>query len=189
MDRAYTEAVPHRAISVLIVDDNRVDRQRCRRMLEHHPEIEVCATEAATVDEAESMCRTTWFDCIIADYELPLRKGTDLARDHRDDTNPPVILLTGNGDEVVAMEALQAGVCDYIKKNVLNEKALQNGMAVLHFGCWNWSPEDPVDCAWPGITEQSAARAKQTRLIARHMTSIALLPVLSISESRASGTR
>jgi signal transduction histidine kinase len=128
MHQAHTETVPHRAISVLIVDDNRVDRQRCRRMLQHHPDVQVCVTEAATVDEAEAMCRTTWFDCIIADYELPSRKGTDLARSHRADTDPPVILLTGNGDEVVAMEALQAGVCDYMKKDVLNEKALQRSL-------------------------------------------------------------
>lgn len=125
----HTQTVPHRPISVLVVDDNRVDRLHCRRILQEHPNLHVRVTEAATVDEAETLCQSGWFDCIITDYQMPRRPGTDLARANRDDNDPPVILLTGNGDEIVAMEALQAGVTDYLKKDALTAKSLQHALS------------------------------------------------------------
>lgn len=61
------------------------------------------------------------FNIVLLDQEMPSMTGIDvleqleLGTDH-----PPVIMLTGRGDEELAVEALKKGAADYIVKDVEN---------------------------------------------------------------------
>lgn len=57
------------------------------------------------------------FSAVIVDYRLPHMDGTDLIRKIRQTgTQIPVIMVTGQGDEQVAVMAMKSGASDYIVK-------------------------------------------------------------------------
>ena len=56
-------------------------------------------------------------DLVIADGLLPDGKGLDLLRGEPKGTLPPVVILTRDGTEQVALEALQAGAVDSVVKS------------------------------------------------------------------------
>lgn len=59
------------------------------------------------------------FDVVLLDYSMPSCDGIDVLRIMAEcKTSPPVIMLTGRGNEKIAVEALQLGASDYIVKDV-----------------------------------------------------------------------
>ena len=57
------------------------------------------------------------FDAVLLDYSLPKMTGLDVLRRMREKgINLPVILITGQGDESIAVEAMKVGAADYIIK-------------------------------------------------------------------------
>ena len=59
------------------------------------------------------------FDCIITDYMLPDDQGTDLLTENKDKpVAQPWIVITGVGNEKLAVEALKKGASDYIVKDI-----------------------------------------------------------------------
>jgi PAS domain S-box-containing protein len=58
------------------------------------------------------------FDCIVSDHMMPGQTGLEFLRTVREE-NPdiPFILLTGQGSEHVASDAISAGVTDYFEKD------------------------------------------------------------------------
>jgi FixJ family two-component response regulator len=57
-------------------------------------------------------------DVMILDHHLGLESGLNFLREVRDaGKHPPVIVLTGRGDEYLAVEMIQAGADDYVIKN------------------------------------------------------------------------
>jgi len=73
---------------------------------------------ALNAEEGLEKLDTTEFDCIVSDYEMPVRDGIEFLRQVRA-TFPdlPFILFTGKGSEEVAAEAISAGVSDYLQKD------------------------------------------------------------------------
>lgn len=116
---------------ILIIDDNLPDREACRRYLAELGAISIEEARSA----AEGMAILTGGrmpDCLLLDYNLPDLTGIEfLERLAGDNGLPaPVIMLTGQGSEVVASEALRAGVSDYLVKSTLSGIELRT--AVLH---------------------------------------------------------
>ena len=58
------------------------------------------------------------FDCVISDYVMPGLNGIELAERVHEFKDIPFILYTGQGSEEVAQRAFQAGVDDYIRKEI-----------------------------------------------------------------------
>ncbi len=57
------------------------------------------------------------FSAVIVDYRLPEMDGTDVIRKIRQTgAQLPVIMVTGQGDEQVAVMAMKSGASDYIVK-------------------------------------------------------------------------
>jgi len=104
------------AIKVLLVDDYGEFRQTTAELLEHENDrIEVI--EAASVDDALSYFDSESIDCIVSDYEMPEADGIEFVETVRQSNGDlPFILLTGQGSEKLASEAVSAGVTDYFVK-------------------------------------------------------------------------
>lgn len=56
------------------------------------------------------------FDLILLDYKLPDGTGIDIIKEL--DIYPPIIFITGKGNEEIAVEAMKLGAYDYIVKDV-----------------------------------------------------------------------
>src|SRR5687768_8069246 len=105
---------------ILHIDDNADDRELVARELRSEiPQITVVEAE----DEVglEEAMRRGGFDLVITDYELCWTNGLKLLRRIQQAfPETPVIMLTGTGNEEVAVDAMKAGVWDYILKGPQN---------------------------------------------------------------------
>ncbi len=115
-------------LKILVVDDDEVDRMVVRRSLK-------AAGEAIELSEAESCAtalaalRQKTFDCIFLDYRLPDADGLALIKQLRSvGFKMPVVVLTGQGDEQIAVEMMKAGASDYISKAKLSTESLSRSL-------------------------------------------------------------
>lgn len=59
------------------------------------------------------------FDILLVDHHLPGMSGLDVIEALRLDKIPiPIVMVTAHGSELVAVEALKRGACDYLVKDV-----------------------------------------------------------------------
>jgi signal transduction histidine kinase len=106
-------------LNILIVDDDAIDRLTVSRSLRKSG-MSIHQVEATTASEAREHLTNSSFDCIFLDYHLPDQDGLDLIRSLRaDGIKIPLIVLTGQGDEQVAVESMKAGANDYLSKSKL----------------------------------------------------------------------
>lgn len=115
---------------VLVIDDDEVDRLTLRRALKKS-EIDYSLTECVEATSAIELLKKSQFDCIFLDYLLP---GTDglvlLKRLRTEGIKTPVIIVTSQGDEKIAVEMMKSGASDYIVKTQIDplniKKIVQN---------------------------------------------------------------
>jgi signal transduction histidine kinase/DNA-binding response OmpR family regulator len=106
------------------LDDDEVDRRSVRRGL---AQAGVAATvdEAATPEEALERVSQAAYDCVFLDYNLPGADGLAVLRRVRQmGLSVPVVMLTGHGDEQVAVELMKAGAVDYVAKSAVSPERL-----------------------------------------------------------------
>jgi phosphoserine phosphatase RsbU/P len=106
--------------SLLIVDDDPVSAQFVRQLVLSLGGEFPCApqlvdtAEKAMVELGQSTC-----DLMLLDYNLPGADGLQLLAQIRDlppERQPAVIMLTGSGNEQIAVEAMKRGARDYLPK-------------------------------------------------------------------------
>ena len=115
-------------LSLLIVDDDDVDRVALRRALKQAG-VRADISEAAGGDEALETLARERFDCIFLDYQLPGADGLQVLRAIRNaGVQTPVIALTGQGDEQTAVELMKAGAADYMGKGQLSAERLSRSL-------------------------------------------------------------
>src|ERR1700690_1618400 len=74
---------------------------------------------AANGEEGLAMAATAPYDILLVDYNMPFRGGIDVIRELASRGKvPPTIMVTGEGSEGVAVEALKLGAADYVVKDV-----------------------------------------------------------------------
>jgi two-component system KDP operon response regulator KdpE len=100
--------------TVLIVDDERSIRVSLRTILSS---MGFDIVEAARGEEALSLVRTTQFDAVLLDINMPGIGGVEVCRLMRKESaRLPIVMLTVQGSEDRKVEALDAGADDYITK-------------------------------------------------------------------------
>ncbi len=105
---------------ILIIDDDEVDRKRARRSLAQAG-WDGDTVQASSAIEARRLIAEQVFDCILLDYQLPGTDGFELLVELREvlGVKTPVVMLTGEGNEMVAVEAMKRGASDYLPKSLL----------------------------------------------------------------------
>lgn len=115
-------------LRILIVDDDEVDRMAVRRAL-RTIEMDVDTVEAPDLATAREYLDNELFDCVVSDFNLPDGEGRDLLEYTRDHGEPvPMIMLTGVGDEGLAVELMKLGARDYIPKAQLSPARLAQSL-------------------------------------------------------------
>ncbi len=109
-----TEATD-RAARILIVDDNPDHALLAQEALR---KIRPWTTDVAhTVEGAFPMITSETYDLVLVDYRLPDGDGLDLIGWAV--KKCPVVVMTGAGNEKIAVDALQRGAYDYVVKDSL----------------------------------------------------------------------
>jgi two-component system sensor histidine kinase/response regulator len=114
-------------LRVLMVDDDSMYRQLCRRFLAKDPENSYHIVGVASAEAAIDACQLEVFDCIIVDYLLPDSLGTDVIADlelQMGEAIPPVVILTAGGGEEAATHAVRANAADFLSKRDVSSASL-----------------------------------------------------------------
>ena len=104
---------------ILIVDDSESDRVSYVRYLQSDEEHSYCIVEAETLEEGLELWRSQQPDIVLLDINLPDGDGLEFLEEIGTDqaiNKLPVIMLTGQGDERIAVRAMKLGAADYLVK-------------------------------------------------------------------------
>jgi len=114
-----------RSLKVLVVEDDK----DYRTLLHHHitakwPKAQITEFDPVTAPPLDLQHAAT-FDVVLLDYLLGKENGLDyLRRFRRNPDFPPVIMLTAEGNERLAVSAIKLGAADYIPKKSVTHTAL-----------------------------------------------------------------
>jgi signal transduction histidine kinase/DNA-binding response OmpR family regulator len=113
-------------LTILLVDDSTVDRTLYRHFL--GSTATYTFLEATTGEEGLRLCQTTQPDCLILDFYLPDMDGLaflDALQMETVSLPYPVVMLTGQGSEQLAVQSMHRGVQDYVVKDDLSADMLR----------------------------------------------------------------
>lgn len=115
------------SFTILIIDDNPDDRDYYIRSLKKVPNTVYRCFEVAEGAKGLEIADTHSFDCVLLDYSLPGMNGLDILRNLRvHHLYLPVVFLTGQGNEALAVEAIKEGAHDYLSKSTVNSERLHH---------------------------------------------------------------
>lgn len=116
-------------LRLLIVDDSVADARLLESFIHQAMPDGCLLRHAKTVEPGLTLLDREKFDCVLLDYDLDDAQGIDLLRairDRGDDT--PVVMVSGKGDESVAVEALKSGAQDYVVKGSITPEAIKRAL-------------------------------------------------------------
>jgi signal transduction histidine kinase len=115
---------------LLAIDDNPADLELLRYHLEEIVDYEITLHPFTDPAAGTAWLREHSPDLVLLDYFLGAVSGLEVFAELRDaGVTLPVILLTGRGDEEVAVEAMRAGVTDYLPKSAVSPASLTRAFA------------------------------------------------------------
>ncbi len=100
-------------IRILLVEDNKVDQMAFKRFVERE-KLPYDYAIVGSVAEAEDILATERFDVLVIDYLLGDGTAFDLFGRAGEG---PIVVITGNSRENIAVKAMKAGATDYLIKD------------------------------------------------------------------------
>ncbi len=100
-------------IRLLYIEDDTVDQKSFVKYIRTN-KLSYELFLASSLAEGSQKTKENKFDLIVADYNLPDGTGLDIVKQVN---KIPIIILTGEGEEIVAGKALKHGIADYVIKN------------------------------------------------------------------------
>ncbi len=108
-------------MELLLVENNPADERLVRESLSAVPTGWIDVTTTARLSEAGESLRSGQYDAVLLDLGLPDTQGLDALRAlAKEATDVPIIVLTGNEDEEVALRALGEGAADFLVKGAFD---------------------------------------------------------------------
>jgi PAS domain S-box-containing protein len=116
-------------VRVLLVEDDLEDVLLTRELFARVASIKVQLDHVTTYEAAlEAMSRQE-HDVYLLDYQLGAHTGLELLREAHDrGWHAPAILLTGQGDREVDLEATRSGAADYLTKGQVTVDLLERSL-------------------------------------------------------------
>lgn len=108
---------------ILIVDDCPSDREHYARLLASSEEPSYRVLACGNGTEGLIRSREIEPDCVLLDFRLPDLDGLEFL-ERLGANGAPVVMLTSNGSEHVAVQAMKRGAADYLVKDSLDVYAL-----------------------------------------------------------------
>ena len=103
-------------VRILVMDDDAGQARLAQRTLERAGYTVEVAGDGAT---GLALHAARAYDVLMVDHQMPGTGGLDVLRTLATrGTLPPTIMVTGHGDEAVAVEAMKLGAGDYLVKDV-----------------------------------------------------------------------
>jgi signal transduction histidine kinase len=113
-------------LRVLLIDDDRDDHDLAVDVLREAYGTAFRLAWAPTFDEGLAALSRGDVDVCLLDYRLGVRTGLDLLRAATAaGIDVPIVLLTGQGEREVDLEAMRAGAADYLTKDKLSADTLE----------------------------------------------------------------
>ncbi len=112
--------------TILIIDDSPEDRETYKRLLGRDPG-EYRFIECEEGEEGLEALKDQPVDCILLDYRLPDMDGIEILDElfsSKTEKPVPVVFLTGQGSEEIAVLAMKNGASDYLVKSGLDKETL-----------------------------------------------------------------
>jgi DNA-binding NtrC family response regulator len=104
-------------IKICVIDDSEDDRMLYRRALSAAFGARLQLVEADSGEVGYEAIVKAEPSCVLLDYSLPGRNGVEvLKRIRAAYPHLPVVMLTGQGNEAVAVQSMREGAQDYITK-------------------------------------------------------------------------
>lgn len=129
--RSRPVSPPPQAIRVLLLDDNRVDRLRIERFC-RDGDLEIDLVQATSlVDFAEALDGAP-FDVFLIDYRLGEGDGLialEVLNRHPGQRSGTAIMVAGEGQIQVAIDAMKAGCRDFLLKDHLTADVLARALS------------------------------------------------------------
>ncbi len=127
------------SLAILIVDDSSTDFYTYTRYLREDRQRFYQIVEAETLDDGLALWRSQNFHLIIIDINLPDGSGLELLEEINTTnqlSRPPVIMMTGQGSERLAVQAMKLGASDYlVKEDITPSLLLRTITNVLNNSC------------------------------------------------------
>ncbi len=121
---------------ILVIDDSEDDRLLYSRCLKKSVGASYAVSETVNGEDGLARLDEESFACVLLDYSLPGRNGVEILKRIRA-KHPfvPVVMLTGLGNEKVAVAAMQEGAQNYIAKATIDPQTLAHVIAVAIQHC------------------------------------------------------
>ena len=105
---------------MFVVDDDGAVREAMRDLLnEDGRTVEIYASSEAFLEAY----RPGRVGCLLVDAQMPGMSGLDLLQRLKNEgTRLPAIMITGQGDVPMAVEAMRAGAADFIEKPIRRDE-------------------------------------------------------------------
>jgi len=111
-------------LKLLVIDDDEVDRQTIRRLLDRSD----LKCDVTMRDDAPGGLQALLgggFDVVLLDYLLPRGNGLDILKKMQaEGIDTPVVILSGQADQRVAIDLMRHGAADYLIKDGLRDERL-----------------------------------------------------------------
>lgn len=113
-------------IRVLIIDDDEDDFFITSDLIRQIPDNNFKIDWCYNYDQALKSINAGGYDIYFVDYRLGIKTGLDLLKEVcANGCEEPIVLLTGKGNKVIDVEAMQIGATDYLIKSELSVEKLE----------------------------------------------------------------
>lgn len=110
-------------LRILLVEDSQQDREILRYLLQAQFKGQVEIFESQTLFQAMKVLETKLADCIVLDLQLPDSVGKETFQTiYQRFPDVPIIVMTNNRDQNLAMAMIREGAADYVLKSYTDEE-------------------------------------------------------------------